>query len=86
MWIGYNNALKQYYNIIVQEWINRGYKNNMQFLRIYGKTIYPTWLGVRKFHLSHKANLLRKDFNYYSKFNWKEKPSDKYYWPIKREK
>lgn len=29
MWIGYTNALKAYYNLCLQEWIDRGYKNNM---------------------------------------------------------
>lgn len=29
MWIGYTNALKAYYNLCLDEWINRGYKNKM---------------------------------------------------------
>lgn len=82
MWLKYPNALKEYYNTILQEWINRGYNNSMPFKRIHGKIKYPHWLGNRKFHSLHRANLLRKDYEYYSLFEWKEKPSNKYYWPI----
>ena len=82
MWIKYPNSLKQYHNIIINEWINRGYKNNMPFLKIHGKIKHPPWLGNRKFHSYHKANLLRKNFNYYSKFKWKETPTKGYYWPV----
>lgn len=28
-WIGYTNHLKVYFNIIVREWVKRGYENNM---------------------------------------------------------
>lgn len=30
MWIGYTNALKAYYNLCLQEWIDRGYNNTMK--------------------------------------------------------
>jgi hypothetical protein len=32
----------------------------------------PHWLGKDLFHSSHRANLLRKDSGFYSKFNWNE--------------
>jgi hypothetical protein len=31
MWKDHVDTLKHYYNVILQEWINRGYKNNMPF-------------------------------------------------------
>lgn len=34
MWHGYTNALKVYFNVIVREWIQRGYVNNMQLYDI----------------------------------------------------
>lgn len=82
MWCGYEVALGWYYNIILQEWICRGYKNSMPFEDLNGQLIFPPWLGNPRFHSSHRANLLRKNFEYYSRFNWTEDPSNEYFWPI----
>ena len=41
---------------------------------------FPYWLGKESFHSSHRANLLRKDYEYYSKFGWKENPELPYVW------
>ena len=30
MWIGYMDALKLYHNVCIQEWVARGYNNNMK--------------------------------------------------------
>jgi len=80
-WRGYINALKYYHNIIIEEWCRRGYCNNMRLEPVRGRLVYPPWLGLRKYHLSHRANLLRKDPKYYSQFNWRVDPSTPYYWP-----
>ncbi len=40
-WKGYTNALKAYFNIMVEEWIRRGFKNTMH--------IYP--VDYRNFHI-----------------------------------
>ena len=40
----------------------------------------PNWLGYEPFHSSHRANLLRKDREYYSQFKWKENSEDPYVW------
>jgi len=82
MWKGHTNALKFYFNKSLEEWIFRGYKNNMKFENIKGKIVFPKWFGNRKFHASHRSNLLRKDKEHYSKFNWKEKNNLGYVWPI----
>lgn len=79
MWKPYVPALKHYTNIIITEWINRGYNNNMEFYDT-GKIIMPDWIGNEKFHSSHRANLLRKDFDYYSQFGWTENPERPYVW------
>lgn len=86
MWENNINSLKLYYNTIVQEWIDRGYNNNLELFPIRGKVVHPSWLGNRKFHSLHRANLLRKDFKFYSRYNWKEEPVEGYYWPIRKEK
>ena len=80
MWKGYENALKVYFNLCVQEWIDRGYNNNMKFEQIQGEVVYPPWIGNELFHSSHRANLLRKDKEYYSVHGWRENPSDPYAW------
>ena len=80
MWEGYENALKQYFNECVDEWIAQGYNNNMEYEIIEGDIIYPPWLGNDLFHSSHRANLLRKDSEYYSKFMWTEDCEAPYCW------
>jgi len=81
MWQGYENALKLYFNKSVKLWISRGYKNNMKLENIDGKIILPKWFGNKKFHYSHRGNLLRKDKKFYSKFGWKESEKLYYIWP-----
>ena len=80
MWVGYETALQLYYNNCVTEWIVRGYNNNMELEDITEPLIYPEWLGNKSFHASHRGNLLRKDFDYYSKFNWEEDLDSPYVW------
>lgn len=80
MWQNYENALKLYFNICVQEWVARGYKNNYKLFKIKSYTL-PDWIGSN-IHSSHRANLLRKNYEFYSKYGWKENPNMPYYWPI----
>lgn len=81
MWRGRANALKYYFNKSVEEWLNRGYNNTMKKETIKGKIVFPNWLGKRKFHSSHKSNLLRKNPDHYQKFNWREPNNLPYVWP-----
>lgn len=81
MWRGYDNALKQYHNLAIDEWVRRGYRNNMPKKRIQGPVVYPPWLGDEAFHASHRSNLLRKDRAYYSAFGWTEPDDLPYVWP-----
>lgn len=39
------------------------------------------WLGNEFFHESHQSNLLRKDYAYYSQFNWNVPDDLPYIWP-----
>ena len=81
MWKGHVNALKLYFNKSVEEWVSRGYKNNMKLERIRGRIVFPKWFENRKFHSSHRSNLLRKDKKHYGKFGWKEPNNLDYVWP-----
>lgn len=90
MWNNNINALVLYGQIICKEWINRGF-NDSCFVKLdnyidINKTFSnPKWIGNSEFHLAHKCNLLRKDYDYYSA---KFKNSDQldinkeYIWPV----
>ena len=83
MWAGYEPALQLYQNYTIQEWVDRGYKNTMQFEDINNLgIIMPPWLGLEEFHKSHRSNLLRKDYEYYSQY-FNEDINQEYYWPSK---
>jgi hypothetical protein len=85
MWERYEDALKEYYNSILMEWIERGYNNTMQYetINVLYPINYPPFIGNEKFHASHRSNLLRKDFTYYSKFGWTEENNLPYIWMTK---
>jgi hypothetical protein len=80
MWHGYINALKLYYNLSIDEWVRRGYKNRMKKMKISSKISYPSWFGRENFHAAHRSNLLRKDQAFYSQYGWKELPDLPYLW------
>lgn len=80
MWKGYEAALQTYQNYTISEWIKRGYKNNMQFENILIEVRMPFWFGDERLHKSHRSNLLRKDWEYYSQ-HFKEDPNLPYFWP-----
>lgn len=82
MWTGYEEALKLYQNHTISEWILRGYNNNMKFEEVDTKNlVMPKWFGLSEFHRSHRSNLLRKDYEYYSEYF--DDPNDlEYYWPV----
>jgi hypothetical protein len=69
MWIGYENALIEYYNTCLKVWEERGKKNTMKPFDYIDdcKVKMPWWVGWYEFHESHKASLLRKHPYYYSK-------------------
>ena len=86
MWRGFSNLLAYYYNDILDEWVKRGYKNNMEYIVCPPSVTEPFWLGDKDFHSSHRSNLLRKDLEYYSQFNWLEDASQEYVWAVKNTK
>jgi len=85
MWKGFSPALIEYKNIMIQEWISRGYNNNLNLDFPDEPIVYPQWLGDEEFHASHRSNLLKKDFEYYSQFNWKEEPGLNYIWFVTKD-
>lgn len=81
MWKNYLAALRLYYNVVIAEWVLRGYNNSMLFAPLDSEIVFPQWFGNEIFHASHRSALLFKDFEFYSKYNWLEKPKYDYYWP-----
>lgn len=91
MWRGHHIALLQYGLDICEEWQLRGFEDTLydEFSDWYIEEIstgvdiiYPPWLGDRDFHRSHRANLVRKDPEFYiPKFG--NLDSEPYIWPIK---
>lgn len=73
MWRPYSNALVLYGDIICAYWISRGFRDTCRpkitafYTDIFSTIKMPEWLGNESFHKSHRSNLLRKDFAYYSK-------------------
>ena len=80
MWKNYIPALKEYMNCAIDEWISRGFKNTMENESISELIVIPPFIGNELFHSSHRANLLKKEPEFYSKYNWSENPSDPYVW------
>ena len=81
MWKNYVLALKLYMNYSITEWVERGFKNTMELENLSDeKIVIPPFIGNEKFHSSHRANLLKKEPDFYSKYNWTENPEDPYVW------
>jgi len=80
MWRGHINSLKLYYNLSLDEWVRRGYRNNMLKMAIRGKIAYPQWFGRNCFHAAHRSNLLRKDPHFYGQYKWSEPQDLPYLW------
>lgn len=87
MWKGCELSLLTYGIVICNEWINRNYKDTMlikfqEAIKIESNQNFklPTWFGNPDFHASHRSNLLRKNKEYYSKYNWSEPDNLPYIW------
>lgn len=82
MWLRHPLALAAYTNVVIEEWVRRGYKNNMVLTELTGQVVeYPLWLGDEAFHASHRAALLAKDPVWYGRHGWSETPRVEYVWP-----
>jgi len=86
MWVGHAPCLAWYGVVICDEWIRRGYQDNLR-LRIASHLgpdrTPPWWLGDERMHSGHRARLLMKKPEWYSQFGWLEKPSEDYWWPTR---
>jgi hypothetical protein len=67
---------------MIDEWVARGYKNNMQKLPHCKNPRPPWWWGWEPIIKSHQASLNRKMSDYYS-FDVGEYANYGYVWPTK---
>jgi hypothetical protein len=86
MWAGHETALADYGVTICVEWVNRGYRDKCAFKIAelasgLPDTGSPAWLGDDRLHSSHRANLIRKNADWYGQFGWTDDPSAPYWWP-----
>ena len=81
MWRGHEYMLRLYTQTCIDEWVRRGYTNNIMLPAVHNAGTIPVWLGNRRLHSSHRSNLLRKDPIHYGQFNWSDDPSTPYWWP-----
>lgn len=82
MWKGHTCFLAMYCNGMIDEWIARGYRNNMQKLPHCKNPSPPWWWGWNPMHMSHQASLARKKPGYYD-FEVGDYANWGYVWPSK---
>lgn len=87
LWRGHAYALWQYHEAVCDEWTARGFKDTCRAKvreLLAGKRFVslemPPIVGCEKFHASHRAALLAKDFTHYKQFGWSETPKIDYIW------
>jgi hypothetical protein len=61
MWLGHSNSLKEYINACINEWIHRGFSNNMILYQITENETKPEWVLNPEMHKNHKGALYIKE-------------------------
>jgi hypothetical protein len=87
MWRGHEKALRQYLRVAILEWKRRGFRNSMRIPREMAllPNDLPPWIGSRRFHSSHRSNLLGKHPEHYGRFGWKVEVNLARYWPVTKD-
>lgn len=89
MWRGYEIALYDYTQVMITIATKRGYdtaslrdKMPVYLDEIITKDyVQPWWWGIPELHQSHRANLLRKNYEFYSKQGFMGDLTTPYWWP-----
>lgn len=89
MWAKNIGCLKQYFNFCLQEWKIIRRKNHKFDFMDCGKYEFPSWINDSLVFFTHKVNLLRKDFDWYSQYITDKRIHemlntfpDGYFWPV----
>ena len=67
MWFQHTDALKAYINAHIDEWVARGYTNNMRRYQVADGYSRPQWTLDPEFHRNHRAALLGKELDRHEK-------------------
>lgn len=86
MWKNHQACLIRYGVAICDEWQRRGFRDTvkdklLERLPLVGPCEDPPWIGDERLHASHRANLLRKDPEFYGRYGWREDATAAYHWP-----
>lgn len=84
MWLGYEQALKQYINVHIDRWISLGYTNNMERYDVPAEIPQPVWTYDPYFLERHRSNLIRKDPGHYRELFPDAEADLEYFWPFNR--
>lgn len=79
--LGYKDTIKEKSKQLIYKFYNLTENFNITSKRFWEILKIPPWLGDNNFHASHRSNLLRKNKDWYSKFNWIEPDNLPYIWP-----
>jgi hypothetical protein len=88
MWDGHPRLLAAYGLAVCDEWIKRGYVDNLKS-RFFNKFAYfdnlilddkyseslPKWYNNEEFYSRYRSILLYKNYEWYSQFGWTEEPA-----------
>lgn len=101
MWKGFEPALACYGMAICEEWCRRGRADtceskiveelrdglgqSVDVVELCRAPALPPWLGDERVHESHRANLLRKDPEWYGA-HFSGDPEMPYFWPVRKAK
>lgn len=83
MWEGFEGGLALYHNAVIEEWVERGYRNNMPLLPVPEDAKLPWWFTWKPLQNSHRASLNRKDASHYKFDVPADYTSRGYVWPHK---
>lgn len=88
MWRGHETMLNIYGQTMCQEWIERGYQDNLldRFKEMLPtepfRLVYPEWLKSNPLIYSHRSNLVRKMPEHYGPIWHWVSPDLPYVWPV----
>lgn len=89
MWLKYEDALKDYINCHIQEWVSRGYNNTMSTYLVPPTYQRPPWCDNPSLHQNHRGSLLKKEMSRNEKPWYRNKPEFvaaprfiDYIWPL----
>lgn len=63
MWLGFEEALKDYINSTIEAWVARGYKNTMKTYQVSSGYPRPAWCDQRIMHENFQSALVQKELD-----------------------